>query len=191
MTVDKSDAPVPLLLRSWLARLAELLNVCAAYLGIAVLVAVAMIATISPLRDQAKNIHQSLLVALRPTSVDRVLYAMLAAGNDENQALLEGVAGHIPNSGQAGAGAEASSASAADKHNFARLLRSSIEEGVVPGITPAQERALRSYIARKYRVASSVAGALINTAFVVAEEMALDPQLILAVIAIESRYNPY
>src|SRR3546814_1859385 len=37
----------------------------------------------------------------------------------------------------------------------------------------------------------SVAGALINTAFVVAKEKKLDPQLVLAVIAIESRYNPY
>src|SRR5690606_14167445 len=40
-------------------------------------------------------------------------------------------------------------------------------------------------------IATSVAGALISTAFIVAREMELDPQLILAVIAIESRYNPY
>src|SRR5690606_2050986 len=75
--------------------------------------------------------------------------------------------------------------------NFVRLLRASIDEKAVAGITPAQERALRSYIARKYRIASSVAGALISTAFVVAKELDLDPQLILAVVAIESRYNPY
>ncbi|MGP1614857.1 MAG: lytic transglycosylase domain-containing protein, partial [Pollutimonas bauzanensis] len=33
--------------------------------------------------------------------------------------------------------------------------------------------------------------ALINTAFLVGNETKLDPQLLLAVIAIESRYNPY
>ena len=191
MAVDKSDGPRALALRSLAARLAELLNVSAAYLGIAVLVAIAMISTIAPLRDQARHIHQSLLVALRPASVDRVLYAMLAAGNDENEVLLEHLAGHPLDADSDGPDTDDTSASSADKNNFVRLLRSSIEEGVVPGITPAQERALRSYIARKYRVASSVAGALINTAFVVAKEMKLDPQLILAVIAIESRYNPY
>jgi len=71
------------------------------------------------------------------------------------------------------------------------LLRASAEEGAVEGVTTAQERALRSYLARKYRIAASVAGALVSTAFVVGREMDLDPQLILAVIAIESRYNPY
>src|SRR5690606_8661896 len=84
-----------------------------------------------------------------------------------------------------------SAATNEDAINFARLLRESAEQGGLEGVTAKQEQALRSYLARKYRIASSVAGALINTAFVVAREMDLDPQLILAVIAIESRYNPY
>ena len=47
-------------------RVAELLNVCAAYLGIAVLVTLAMVFTIAPLRSQVSQMHQSLLAALRP-----------------------------------------------------------------------------------------------------------------------------
>lgn len=179
-------------------RIAELLNVCAAYLGIAVLVTLTMVFTVAPLRAQVTQIHYALLNTLRPASVDNVLYAMLASGDDDNRAVLESLLGiaalpSVDASSPEGADARTNAAAEAmaDTINFARLLRISIEEGGVEGITPAQERALRSYLARKYRIASSVAGALISTAFIVAKEMDLDPQLILAVIAIESRYNPY
>jgi|SRR5690606_38796702 len=179
-------------------RIAELLNVCAAYLGIAVLVTLTMVFTVAPLRAQVTQIHYALLNTLRPASVDNVLYAMLASGDDDNRAVLESLLGiaalpSVDASRPEGADARTNAAAEAmaDTINFARLLRISIEEGGVEGITPAQERALRSYLARKYRIASSVAGALISTAFIVAKEMDLDPQLILAVIAIESRYNPY
>ena len=175
-------------------RIAELLNVCAAYLGIAVLVTLAMVFTITPLRQQVSQIHQSLIMALRPVSVDNVLYAMLTAGDEENRALLESLAGTgrtLPDADAEADGVAAGAAANGEAINFVRLLQASVQEGSVEGVTPAQERALRSYIARKYRIAASVAGALISTAFVVAREMDLDPQLILAVIAIESRYNPY
>lgn len=175
-------------------RVAELLNVCAAYLGIAVLVTLVMVFTIAPLRNQVSQIHQSLMAALRPDSVDNVLYAMLAADDEENRALLEGLTGAVPvpaEEGPPAPGQAGPSLVAGDAINFARLVRDSSEAGSVEGITPAQESNLRSYLARKYRIASSVAAALINSAFVVAKEMDLDPQLILAVIAIESRYNPY
>ncbi len=179
-------------------RIAELLNVCAAYLGIAVLVTLTMVFTVAPLRAQVTQIHYALLNTLRPASVDNVLYAMLASGDDDYRAVLESLLGiaalpSVDASRPEGADARTNAAAEAmaDTINFARLLRISIEEGGVEGITPAQERGLRSYLARKYRIASSVAGALISTAFIVAKEMDLDPQLILAVIAIESRYNPY
>jgi len=41
------------------------------------------------------------------------------------------------------------------------------------------------------RETHGVAGVLVKTAFSVGKELNLDPQLLLAVIAIESRYNPY
>lgn len=178
-------------------RIAELLNVCAVYLGIAVLVTLVMVFTLAPLRTQVQQIHYALLNTLRPASVDNVLYAMLVSGDDDNRAMLEsllGIAALPPTDTESGEVEQTDTTAAVaggDAINFARLLRKSIEEGGVEGITPEQERALRSYLARKYRIASSVAGALISTVFIVAKEMNLDPQLILAVIAIESRYNPY
>src|SRR5699024_11427614 len=61
----------------------------------------------------------------------------------------------------------------------------------IPGFSNAQAKAFRNYIARKYKIANSVAGAIVSTVFTVGREKDLDPQLLLAVIAIESRYNPY
>lgn len=192
MAVERDSGPLSRSLRAAGYRLAELLNVCAAYLGIAVLVTVALAFTLTPLRNQVSQIHQTMLTALRPSSVDNVLYAMLASGDEENRALLESLNALAGVSSPDSADdAEASVPNPTDPSSFSQLLRASIEGGGIDGVTPAQERALRSYIARKYRIASSVAGALIGTAFIVAREMELDPQLILAVIAIESRYNPY
>ncbi len=189
----RADAgPVSRFLTALAYRVTELLNVCAAYLGIAVLVTLALVLTIAPLRSQVGQIHQSLLTVLKPATVDDVLYAMLAI-DDENLALLESLTGTVatPLGGAAAQDLAAAAADSEDAINFARLLKDSAQAGQVEGVTAAQEQALRQYLARKYRIASSVAGALINTAFVVAREMELDPQLILAVIAIESRYNPY
>jgi len=59
------------------------------------------------------------------------------------------------------------------------------------GISPQQLLALRNYIARRYRVGHDVIGAIIPIAYAVGEEKNLDPLLILAVISIESRYNPF
>lgn len=175
-------------------RVGDLLNVCAAYLGIAVLVTLALVFTIAPLRSQVSQIHYALVTALRPASVDNVLYALLVGSDDENRALLEGLAGLAampPAETGKPAPADARTDTIRDVTNFARLLQAATDGGGIEGLDPQQERALRSYIARKYRIASSVAGALISTAFIVAKEMSLDPQLILAVIAIESGYNPY
>lgn len=51
--------------------------------------------------------------------------------------------------------------------------------------------ALREYLARKFRVARDVTGALIHVVYQEAEAKQLDPLLVLGVIAIESRYNPF
>ncbi|HEU0231302.1 MAG TPA: lytic transglycosylase domain-containing protein [Burkholderiaceae bacterium] len=75
--------------------------------------------------------------------------------------------------------------------SFVRELKASVHGLEVKGISHAQAQALRSYIARKYKIASSVAGVLVKTAFQVGRQKHLDPQLLLAVIAIESGYNPY
>jgi len=59
------------------------------------------------------------------------------------------------------------------------------------GVSSQQLLALRNTIARRYRVGHDVVGAIIPIAYRAAEERELDPLLVLAVIAIESRYNPF
>ncbi|HKA39018.1 MAG TPA: transglycosylase SLT domain-containing protein [Burkholderiales bacterium] len=60
-------------------------------------------------------------------------------------------------------------------------------------LTPAQEsryRALSEFVARRYRVSQGVAFDLVSHAHHVGGQLQLDPLLIIAVIAIESRFNP-
>jgi soluble lytic murein transglycosylase-like protein len=63
----------------------------------------------------------------------------------------------------------------------------------VATLTPAQEsriRALSEFVARRYRVSQGVAFDLVSHAHQVGSQLQLDPLLIIAVIAIESRFNP-
>lgn len=53
-----------------------------------------------------------------------------------------------------------------------------------------EQRAVAEFIARRYRVAESASTAFVSTAYRVGREFSVDPLLILAVMAIESRYNP-
>jgi len=53
-----------------------------------------------------------------------------------------------------------------------------------------EQRALAEFIARRYRVAEAASAIFVSTAYRAGREFAVDPLLILAVMAIESRYNP-
>lgn len=53
-----------------------------------------------------------------------------------------------------------------------------------------QQRALAGFIARRYRVAEAASAAYVSTAYRSGLESSIDPLLVLAVIAVESRYNP-
>jgi soluble lytic murein transglycosylase-like protein len=53
-----------------------------------------------------------------------------------------------------------------------------------------KHRALVNYLSRRYRVASSATEQLVDAAYDAGQQVGLDPLLILAVMAIESRFNP-
>jgi len=58
-------------------------------------------------------------------------------------------------------------------------------------VSAVQTESLGRYIARKYRVSNDATRMLISTAYGVGHEMGLDPLLLLAIIAIESSFNPF
>lgn len=54
-----------------------------------------------------------------------------------------------------------------------------------------QKQWVSSWISKRYRVASEATDMLVSAAYMTAMEIKLDPLLILAVMAIESRFNPF
>lgn len=60
-----------------------------------------------------------------------------------------------------------------------------------PGDLPKQQANVTYWLSRKYRVAPEPLSVLVAEAFEVGEKAKLDPTLILAVMAIESRFNPF
>jgi soluble lytic murein transglycosylase-like protein len=54
----------------------------------------------------------------------------------------------------------------------------------------AQQRTLAAHLARHFRVAGEAAGTAVFAAYRVAGEVGLDPLLVLAMIAVESSFNP-
>lgn len=56
---------------------------------------------------------------------------------------------------------------------------------------PREQAQVANWISRKYRVAPEPVGALVAEAFAIGSRIKLDPTLILAVAAIESRFNPF
>lgn len=181
--------------------LGEVLHVAAVYLGIAVLVTVVLGVTVPSLREQSRQMHEALLASLRPAALreNNLPPDYGLGGLAESWALPEKpLAAPVPlappkvasaQNDKAAEGA-ASAAEAFNRRGFSQALRRD-EVLSIPGTTPAQVQALRSYISRKYKIAGNVAGVLVQTAFTVGKELKLDPQLLLAVIAIESRYNPF
>jgi soluble lytic murein transglycosylase-like protein len=56
-------------------------------------------------------------------------------------------------------------------------------------VDPAQ-RAMINYLTRRFSIAAAPTAVVVSAAFSAAEESGLDPLLVLAVISIESRFNP-
>jgi transglycosylase-like protein with SLT domain len=62
---------------------------------------------------------------------------------------------------------------------------------VNPHDLPEQQAAVAYWLSKKYRVAPEPLSALVAEAYEIGESAKLDPTLILAVMAIESRFNPF
>ncbi|WP_372662588.1 transglycosylase SLT domain-containing protein [Hydrogenophaga sp.] len=60
-----------------------------------------------------------------------------------------------------------------------------------PNALPKQQANVAYWLSRKYRVAPEPLSVLVAEAFDIGEKIQLDPTLILAVMAIESRFNPF
>jgi soluble lytic murein transglycosylase-like protein len=56
--------------------------------------------------------------------------------------------------------------------------------------SPLEQRALAAFIARRYRVADEASRLFVRSAYLAGDELAVDPLLILAIMAIESGFNP-
>ncbi len=175
--------------RGLLNPLSEFVYVCSIYLGIAVLVSIALGLFVPSMREQTVNLRDVVLDALRPAGLNGGIYAdgglnwgAFGAPGSAASSIAQGPDAPKP-------GGELTPETS--DPDFYRAMRASIANEPISGASRQQAQALRSYLARKYKIAPTVAGALVNTAFVVGREMGLDPQLLLAVIAIESRYNPF
>lgn len=57
--------------------------------------------------------------------------------------------------------------------------------------TSKQQKLVTNWLARRYRVANDAVNMLVSASYLSAKETKLDPLLILSVIAIESRFNPF
>jgi soluble lytic murein transglycosylase-like protein len=65
-----------------------------------------------------------------------------------------------------------------------------IQAGTIDSAREREQRAVTEYIARRYRVSDQAVAGFVATAYRAGSEYSLDPLLILAVVAVESRYNP-
>ena len=64
------------------------------------------------------------------------------------------------------------------------------QAGLVETVLEREQRALAEFIAKRWRIAESAATSFVSIAYRAGSRHSVDPVLILAVMAIESRYNP-
>ncbi len=74
--------------------------------------------------------------------------------------------------------------------NEAAIVTTSSGNNAVIG-TDLQQQRVTQWIAKRYRVANDATNMLVSAAYLTGKEVQIDPLLILAVMAIESRFNPF
>ena len=71
-----------------------------------------------------------------------------------------------------------------------QLVATSVATSVTDAPLDREQQAVAEFIAKRYRVAEDAAAGFVAIAYRAGEQHRVDPLLILAVMAIESRYNP-
>lgn len=153
--------------------LSEFMHLCAVYLGIAVLVSLMAAITVPAMRDQLNGMYQVVVDSLRSPPIKSI-------EKDKKKDKSEGAAL-----------AEAAMSVDSAYMQFATVLQQSATGLSIEGVSSEKLQALRSYLSRKYRLAPIITNALIELAYSNGREKGVDPLLVLAVIAIESTYNPF
>jgi soluble lytic murein transglycosylase-like protein len=78
----------------------------------------------------------------------------------------------------------------ADASSVPVVAEGPIASGAVETPIDREQRAVTDYIARRYRVSEAAVSGYVAAAYRAGEQYSVDPLLILAVMAVESRYNP-
>lgn len=79
---------------------------------------------------------------------------------------------------------------ALDLVQLVTLADTPVTPAAAEGANAGKYRAVGDYLARRYRVSSEMTANVVAKAHAVGAELKLDPLVILAVIAVESRFNP-
>jgi hypothetical protein len=177
--------------------IAIIVRTAGAYLGVAVLTIVFLVLTVPALRLQVSMLHDAILVALAPEGINPNLASLEFAGIKPlvKPVELDAVAArNLPRLPSATSAPESSEEVQRTEQIglLGDLPVPAIESSMKQfGLTETQLKALEHYIARKYRVAKSVVDRIVESAVVVGAELKVNPVLILAVMSVESRFNPY
>ena len=169
-----------------------------AYLGVAALVVVVLVLTVPPLRQQVDVLHKAMLAALAPQGVSSPLASIEFTGIAPQVRPVD--MGDVP-----GRKLERLPPPRQETEPAAELVERTNRVGLlgdIPlpeiessmqqfGLSEKQLKALEHYIARKYKVAKSVIDRIVESAIVVGADLKVNPVLILAVMSVESRFNPY
>lgn len=76
------------------------------------------------------------------------------------------------------------------QQNLSILQRANLDTLPAPVLTPSQ-KSIANWVSRRYDVGSSMSARIVSEAWKIATKNQIDPTLVLAVVAVESNFNPY